>query len=182
MLNCLASAFCIDRLSPHQFRGTAPHPEPVVVEDIIDLKPCDEWLSHILTRSGHEMVNVQREFGVVQQKTLDKAIEMAMANSRHSDGIYITSKTDNGSSCSTDQLALYDVQEDLFADIDWLPYFAYYTTVSDALIVSGNGGTSELECYPWTTTKTCLNGYQIWRLIPPDYGPLLQPQPTTTTV
>lgn len=146
----------------------------------MDLDICDQWMDHILAQSGQELVNVQRHFGI-QQKELKHAIEMAVTNSCHADGIYATSKSEEGSSCSTNQLPWYDVQEELFPDLDWFPYLAYYTKVSDTLVISGNGGTSQLKCLPWTTTNTCLDGYQLWRLLPPNPDTLLCPQPATPT-
>lgn len=173
-------AFYIDRQSPTEFRNQAPLFLPVVVEGTLDLDICDQWMDHVLARSGQEIVNVQRHFGI-QQKALKQAIEVAVANSRHADGIYVTSKSEEGSSCSTDQLPWYDVQEELFTDLDWFPYLAYHTIVSDTLVISGNGGSSQLKCHPWTTTNTCLDGYQLWRLLPPNHDTLLSPQPATTT-
>jgi hypothetical protein len=183
----------MDRLSPREFRTIEPKQQqqqkPIVVESVIDMDTCEQWMQHMVTRSRNEIVRLipdDTDDGSDDDErriTLKHAMDMALTQSTHSRGIFTSSLTKDGSSCSTDQLGWYDVQEDLFRDVDWFPYFAYYTTVSDALWVAGNGGTSELACHTWTTTYTCLDGNVLWRVLPPDTPvALLRPQPSTPTV
>jgi hypothetical protein len=183
-------AFYMDRLSPREFRTIQPKQhqhqhQPIVVESVIDIDTCEQWMQHMATRSRNEIVRLLADNGSDDETiTLKLAMDMAATQSTHARGIFSSSLTKDGSSCSTDQLGWYDVQEDLFRDVDWFPYFAYYTTVSDALLVAGNGGTSELTCHTWTTTYTCLDGNVLWRVLPPECtdDALLRPQPSTPTV
>jgi hypothetical protein len=127
----------MDRLSPREFRTIEPKQQqqqqqkPIVVESVIDMDTCEQWMQHMVTRSRNEIVRLipdNTDDGSDDDErriTLKHAMDMALTQSTHSRGIFTSSLTKDGSSCSTDQLGWYDVQEDLFRDVDWFPYFAY---------------------------------------------------------
>ena len=147
--------------------------EPVVVEDTLPIEDCEIWLSHILTRSKNEPVQVQRKNKWNNLKLTD-ATDLVLKESSHADPIFVRSAK---SSCSMDQLPLYDVIEDLFDNeqtqqyedtLNWFSSFARHAHIHDTLVVAGEGATSStIQCHPFTKTTLCIDGSQLWRILPP---------------
>ena len=151
--------------------------EPVVIEDVLAADTCEQWISHILKRSNKEAVQVERQ----QQRQhhtllmpLGQAIEWVTRASTHTDPLCAVSL---GSSCSTDQLPLYDTLEELFVDydeptrsedtLDWCACLGRHAAMHDTLTVLGDGARSNLAAYPVTKLILCLQGRQLIRAIPP---------------
>jgi hypothetical protein len=166
-----AVAFYMTRLSVAEFKSSPVLDEPVVVENVLPLEDCTAWTRHILTRSGHEDPLVERR-GNTKCMKLEDAVALVMQESSHYDPIYVSSK---GSSCSTDQLPLYDVLDSLFTEgeqdgkmRDWLPLFTLHAPFADNVVVAGQGSSSPLECRPYYRFSVGLSGNQVWRILPPD--------------
>ena len=162
----------MQRLSSADFRVAAASKavpdEPVIVEDVVDERQCGEWLHYIKKRSRREIMAVRR--GSDRQRlemTLGDALELLIQSSRE-DPISAASL---GSSCSTDQLPLYDVLDGIHDpagdDEDWLPLLSAYAPTHDTLALSGAGAASDLCSYALTGSSLCLSGKQLWRALPP---------------
>lgn len=150
--------------------------EPVVVQDVLSMPKCDQWWDHISTRSHKEMVQVTQQRKASKTKLLlAQATKLVASASSHGNPLFLTSI---GSSCSTDQLPLYDTLEELFVNPDtdfedrndWFAYLGRHAPTYDTLVVSGEGSTfpNAISSHPFTKTILCLQGSQLLRVLPPN--------------
>mmetsp|Transcript_7879 Transcript_7879/g.11330 ORF Transcript_7879/g.11330 Transcript_7879/m.11330 type:complete len:331 (+) Transcript_7879:59-1051(+) len=164
-----------NHMSVDDFRSkiTAHYPtrlrQPTVVEEALLPREYREWWKHIQTRSKREVVRVERQAtGGIYEQTLLHALEVALFQSSSRDPIFITSTS---SSCSTDQLPVYDFHESFFNSSgcigDWFPLFSPYTHICDQLVIIGESALSRLESNPFTILNTCIaGGPSIWKFLP----------------
>ena len=138
--------------------------QPLVLEGALEWSDCQSWWSHIATRSGQEDVNVDRPDGS-SFMTLQTAAQLVRKESSHSDPIRVTSP---GSSCSTDQLPLYDLFESLLDSVDFMPLFSWHVPISDTLVIAGEGASCQLQRHPYPKYILGLAGNSLWRLLPPE--------------
>jgi hypothetical protein len=66
-----------------------------------------------------------------------------------------------GSSCSTDQLPIYDCCQSFFRDSDILPHFSSYTPMHDQLVISCNQAKSTMCSKFYTTIIVSLGGGSV---------------------
>jgi hypothetical protein len=158
-------AMYMNRMSVSDYQASSPSllNEPVVIESALDWRQCQYWWKHILTRSLYEDVTVDRG-GEQASVSLKKATQLVMEESSHQNPIYVSSP---GSSCSTDQLPLYDLLASFFDLPDWMPLFSLHAPITDTLVLAGEGASCQLQRHPYTTFSLGVVGNQLWRLLPP---------------
>ena len=100
-----ASSLSIDSVATHDFQKvTKSLDRPLLIEQTLPIEECRQWWKHIQVRSKDELVRLERQTtGSKHEQTLLHALETI--SSQPTESIYITS---SGSSCSTDQLPLYE--------------------------------------------------------------------------
>ena len=129
-------------------------------------------------RCPHEPVQVRRHHTRHDDELLllplAQATEWITSASTHTNPLLLSSSL--GSSCSTDQLPLYDTLEALFVHsptddcddtMDWLACFGRHTAMHDTLMVLGDGAASRLLSHPYTKLILCLEGRPLLRAVPP---------------
>ena len=83
--------------------------KPVLLSEIVNVRDRRSWWKHIQTRSKNELVQVHRQ---LSDATFEQELIHALALLQTaSEPIYVSSI---GSSCSTDQLPIYEFCESLF--------------------------------------------------------------------
>jgi hypothetical protein len=132
--------------------------KPLVLSEIVNVQDRREWWKHIKTRSKNELVQVHRQasHGVFEQE-LVHALELLQTAS---EPLYVTSI---GSSCSTDQLPIYDFCQSLFDDndVDVLAYFSSYTPMHDSLFLSCHDAVSTLCSRAYTSAVVNIGGGSV---------------------
>ena len=176
--------------APTQFQD-----EPIVVEEALSTKECDDWMQHMFQKSPQEMVLVQKGAGekmMHAKMPLEEAIEEVLTKSSHWDPIRLTSI--GAKACSTDQVPFQDLVNGLYKNnkdkkdkdsstssdlattdneekedtLDWFDCFAKHIPVHDTLVVAGDGAPSPtVQCHPYTKYHLCIDGSQLIRLVPP---------------
>lgn len=161
-----ADALSINRVVPNQVHTSMN--EPCLVEELLTLEKCETWRRHILTRSKQERVNMlssSEGSDYYESLQLGDAIDAVLLGSGHSNPLYCQSY---GNSCSTDQLGLYDLIQDVYQDEDVFPFINMNVPIYDSLMFSGKHSSSTLmQCHPYPTFFLCLDGNQLWRILPP---------------
>jgi len=135
---------------------------PVLIKDIVPLSSRQQWWRHIQTRSKNELIQVIQR-GTILEQELCHALELIQAStdSQHDDPIYASSM---GSSCSIDQLPVYDFCQALFDDTDVLCDFSIYTPIHETLVLSCNMAQSTLSSRAYTSIIINLGGGSTqWR-------------------
>jgi hypothetical protein len=181
ILRLSSAAFFMQRVTPSNFKASPIVDQPVLIEEWLDLEKCEEWLDHITTRSAHESVIVQRSKSF-ESLPLEDAIESAMGKSSHESPVLVESSSSNGSSCSMDQIPLYDLINELYTSSDrdngsknnedFLPLLSYHASLPDTLRILGQGASSTLCSHSYTRYNMCLEGSVVWRLLPPSFPAL----------
>ncbi|CAB9503319.1 expressed unknown protein [Seminavis robusta] len=170
------TAFYMDRVHRSTFTEAPGMWEdvPVVLEEFLDVSECEEWWQHISTRSRNEPVQVHGDSSSSQQlMPLRRAVTHILQSSSHATPLSATSL---GSSCSTDQLPLYDRLDALFTEddtddtMDWLSAcFGRHVPLYDTLTIEGEGSSATpISSHPFTQMILCLQGDSLIRVMPPN--------------
>lgn len=139
--------------------------EPLVILDAIPLEERKKWWTHITTRSKNELVRVNRQHLNTADFEMELIHALELIEQQSDDGPVLL--TSIGSSCSMDQLPIYDWSQSFFQEPDILCHFSPYTPMHDSLIVSSNNAVSTLCSRAYSTIVICLGGGAIeWWLQP----------------
>ena len=165
--------------STHQFSET-----PVLVESVLDPAECNQMCDTLMAASTSTLVTVQQTYKnhvsdetnnmELHDCTLEQGIH-AIMDSSHADSRFIFEEglleRDRENQVALDLLSkrLYDAQEALFTDEDWLQHFPPTIRPSSCVVIAGEGSTSTLHRDPleWTGTSICLEGEKVWRFLAP---------------
>lgn len=132
---------------------------PIVISDAVPLLERRQWWKHIQTRSKNELVQVDRQNTPdVLEQQLIHALELVENVMDSNEPILVSSI---GSSCSIDQLAVYDLCQSFFCDPDILTHFAAYTPMHDHLVISCNNAKSMLCTKSYTSIILSLGGDNV---------------------
>jgi hypothetical protein len=164
-----SDAFFMRRLTVAEFQSEfSTFDEPVIVEQALEWKECQAWWNHIQLRSKDENVIMECGSTSFNQTSLTNAFQCAKTQSSHSHPVYVTSSPE--SPCSIDQLPFYDFVHSIFGDFleDCMPLISYHIPITDSLIIAGEGSSSRVQRYPFTTVCLGLAGNSLWRILPPN--------------
>ncbi|CAJ1933876.1 unnamed protein product [Cylindrotheca closterium] len=145
---------------------------PILICDAIAQSQRRQWWKHIQTRSKSEMVMVDVQTTSVEdngggeeeeeegEQPLQDALEKVQSSIEQENGeaIYVASI---GSSCSTDQLPIYEYCQSFFSDPDILSNFSPYTPMHEQLVISCNQAISTLSSRYYATTILSIGGGPI---------------------
>lgn len=144
---------------------------PILIQNAIPESERRQWWKHIQTRSKNEVVLVDTQTVSVNENEdeddneagksrLVSALERVQASIRQKsrDPIYVESI---GSSCSMDQLPIYEYCQSFFGDSDILSNFSPHTPMHEQLIISSNQARSTMSSRCYTTTSLCIGGGPI---------------------
>jgi len=174
-----SSAFYMHRVPKAEF-AQAPSiydDLPVVVEQALSSPETDQWLNKVLSHAGKEDIMV--EFGKDQSQAampLQKATELAVEHSSHSEPIYCASTAETASPAFSQELPLDELKDALFNNehtaeedtLDWFKAIKQYAPVHDTLVVAGEGSTSPVvQCHAFSKLLLCVDGSQLIRVVPP---------------
>ena len=165
-----------------QNNTTRQYETPVLIENILSPKQCEQVCDSIVYNLGEMSVDLQRKTKStkIYNYSLNEALSLMMESKRN-DSLFcfceglLDSQLDEVANSEMDQVKqfLIDSREWVFDSADrskdLFHYFPDTIKPSDCLILAGEGATSTLHRDPfcWTGTSLCLEGTKVWRFIAP---------------